>query len=142
MAMIANSIDTKMFRNAFFVIDEQKKDILQNGYLSCAVYTSSILFLFKLLQDIHATVDGTIRDLEQSGWQKISEPKAGDVLIWEPLILNSGSAHKHIGFFIEQDQAISNSSELGYPIKHHITFGIENGQPIRKIIAIYHSDFR
>lgn len=137
LAMIRNSLKTKMFRNSFYLVNGKKLDILEDGQLSCAIYVSSILYIFKLILNVHATIGGTVKDLEKSNWHRVAKPQPGDVLIWSAIRVRSGSEHKHIGFCIDLGKAVSNNYKFGYPIKHHITFGIKNGQPARKIIAVY-----
>lgn len=137
LTMVRNSPGTKMFRNSFFLVNGKKRDILENGRLSCAIFVSSILYIFKLVHGVHATVDGTINDLQKSGWHKVTRPLANDILIWESQKFKTGSEHKHIGFCTSPNEAISNNYKLGYPVKHHITFGIKNGHPARKLVAIY-----
>jgi len=56
MAMIKNSVGTKMFRSFFAYVDGQRVDVMNDGDLSCAYYTSCILTIFNLLKHRHATV--------------------------------------------------------------------------------------
>lgn len=86
---------------------------------------------------MHATVTGTVTDLEKSGWFKIKEPRLGAILVWEAKKFESGNIHKHIGFYMDKDRAISNRYEKRQPLKHHWTFGTKNGQPVRKIEKIF-----
>lgn len=122
LAMVKNSVGSKLFRNFYAKINGKKTDVAREGNLSCAFYVSSILLLFGFIKNIHATVDSTAKDLKKSGWAQIDKPKVGSVLIWEELVSGNGDAHKHIGFFIGNNTAISNSSKLGYPIKHNWNF--------------------
>ena len=94
---------------------------MKNGGLSCAFYTSSVLSLFKFVKAVHGTVDSTAKDLVASGWRIIKKPKLGSVLVWEAMDFG-GEVHKHIGFYIGNDKAISNSDKLGTPVEHHLTF--------------------
>lgn len=141
MAVIKNSVGAKMFRNFYALINGQKKDILENGELSCAFFASTILHLFKLIKEPHTTVASTIKDMEESGWYKIKKIKQGSVLIWEALeSFEKGEVKRyfrHIGFYVGDDKAISNSSRLGMPKVHHLTYGIRDDKPVRKIEAIY-----
>jgi hypothetical protein len=137
LQFIKNSIGTRMFRNSYYSLNNKKTDILQNGSLSCAVFASSLLFIFKFIKDVHATVDGTIRDLEESGWEKVNKAAAGDVIIWEAIEVKGRSLHKHIGFYLGNNQAVSNSSKTGLIAKHHLTYGAKAGKPKRKIESIY-----
>jgi hypothetical protein len=128
LKLIENSIGSKLFRNNYFFIDNkpQSKDILQNGKLSCAFYVSSILYLVKLISDLHTTVESTIKDLEKSGWYKLDKPKKGVIILWD-----KKKGHYHIGFYWNKNKAISNSSIKKSQIIH--TLNYQN----RKILAFY-----
>ena len=140
IAVIKNSVGSKMFRNSYAKINGKKTDILQNGMLSCAFFVSSILVLSKLIKEIHGTVDGTVKDLEQSGWQQIAKPKIGSVLVWEKIDFGNKNFHKHIGFYIGNNKAIStNSFKKRQPAVHHWTYGIKRNKPARKIEAIFYN---
>ena len=152
---IMNSVGSNLFRNLFASVNGKKKDILEDGALSCAAYVSSILYLFKLIADTHATVKGTVADLVKSGWTKTKKPREGAVLVWEAKEFGNSGAHKHIGFYIGKNKAISNSFKKYHPISHHWTFGIhpiksgkagtakqlfdrvKNGRPVRKVEQIF-----
>lgn len=123
LAVIQNSIGSKLFRNFYAKVNDKRGDIMRNGELSCAFYVSSILALFKLIKEVHGTIDSTVKDLKKSGWKEIGKPKIGSVLVWEKIDFGSNNIHKHIGFFIGGNKAISNSCKLGYPTEHHWTFG-------------------
>lgn len=127
LVLIKNSIGTKIFKNRYFMINGKSKDILENGFLSCAFYVSSILYLNGLISTIHCTVDGTVKDMQKSGWQKIKKPVIGSVLVWE----KGKDGHNHIGFYIGKNLAVSNSSTKKVPTKHNLHY---HG---RKIIGIY-----
>lgn len=134
---IKNSVGSNLFRNLYAYVDGKRNDILENGLFSCAIFVSSILYFYKLIGDVHATVDSTIRDLEASGWQKVSQPKKGAIIIWESLKFK-GKYHKHVGFYMNEKKAISNSTGKRSPILHHWTFGIDkNKDPKRKILNFY-----
>ena len=134
---IKNSVGSNLFRNFYAYVNGEKKDVLEDGVLSCAIHTSSILSLFKLIPDVHATVQGTVADLIKSGWIKIKKPKEGAVLVWEAKKFRNDSVHKHIGFYIGKNKAISNYSKKHRPILHHWTYGIKNGRPVRKVEQIF-----
>ncbi len=131
---IRNSVNSRLFRNLYINYSGKKEDVLENGRFSCAVFVSSVLYLYKLISDVHATVAGSVTDLEKSGWEQIPKPEIGSVIVWENHQSNEG--HKHIGFYIGEDKAISNSSKKKQPILHHWTFGTKKGQPVRKIEKI------
>ncbi|MFA5130027.1 MAG: hypothetical protein WC477_03870 [Patescibacteria group bacterium] len=132
VAIIKNSIGSKMFRHLYAIQDGKKINLLKKGRLSCAFYVSSILALFTLIKKVHATVDSTVQDMEASGWKKIRTPRVGSVLVWEKIDYVNKGIHKHIGFFIGNGKAISNSDTLHHPVKHHWNF---NGK--RKVEMIF-----
>jgi len=130
--LIENSIGSKLFRNNYFFIDNklQSKDILKNGQLSCAFYVSSLLYLTKLISDLHTTVKGTIKDLEKSGWYKIDKPKKGAIVLWD-----KKNGHYHIGFYWDKNKAVSNNSFKKIPSFHNLNY------QDRKILDFYfHKD--
>lgn len=133
LAMIKNSQNSEMFKNLWAKVDGEVQDITQNGNLSCAFYVSSVLYLFKLISNIHATVDGTLKDLEKSGWTEIANPQIGSVLVWAEKDFGLGEKHKHIGFYLGNDMAISNSSQKGQPIEHK--FQKYDDRKIEKILG-------
>ena len=118
------------------LINKKEVDVLKDGKLSCTVFVSSILYLFKLLPDPHATIRGTIADLKKSGWVNIKKPKPGTVLVWEAQFLGNES-HEHMGFYMGGNKAISNNTKKHQPTWHHYEFGAKNGQPVRKIKQIF-----
>lgn len=121
-----------MWRNQYAKVNGERQDIIKDGQLACAFYVSTILVMFGLIKELHATVNGTVKDLEASGWKKVKKPKPGAVLAWEAITFDDGSVHKHIGFYIGQERAVSNSAEQGIPVEHDWLF---NGS--RKIETIY-----
>lgn len=125
LSTIKNSVGSKMFRNLYAKVKGKKKDITENGNLSCALYVSSILYLYKLIKDIHATVDGTLKDLQNSGWREIKNPKVGCVIVWDKVCFGSNNTHKHIGFYIRDNTAISNNSKEGCIAEHNWCFNGE-----------------
>lgn len=120
-----------MFRNFYLELDDNVFDATKNGELSCAFYVSGLLVIFQLIKTIHGTVDGTIKDLEESGWVKTNQPTPGSVIIWEAT-LNGEDCNEHIGFYVGRDKAISNSSTKKKIIMHNWTY-----DNIRKVKAIY-----
>lgn len=136
LATIKNSVGTKMFRNLFLNVNGKKTDVLKNGDLSCAYFVSSILYLFGLIKEKHATVDGSIKGMKRFGWKIIKKPKIGCVILWD---LKDG--HRHLGFYLGGKSAISHRPEKRVPVKHHWTYGVDkNGNPKRKILAFHWND--
>jgi hypothetical protein len=133
---IKNSVGSKIFQTLWAELDGKKKDITNKGNLSCAVFVSAILLWFGLIKEKHATVDSTIKDMKEFKWKRIKKPRIGSILVWEDLEFDDGP-HSHLGFYIGENQAISNSLKLKTPAKHHWTYGTKNKQPKRKVIAIY-----
>jgi hypothetical protein len=110
--------EVHMFRNFYAEVDGQEKDILNDGKLSCGRVLSAILYLNKMIGDTHATVEGTVKDMIDSSWYEIGELKEGAVILWE-----KQNGHSHIGFYIGNNEAVSNDSNgTGFPWKHHFTY--------------------
>lgn len=135
--MIENSVGTKLFQNFYVKINKKKVDAVKGGRLSCAFFVSFILHNFNLIKKAHLTVDSTLDDMKKSGWRKIKKPRKNAVIEWERKEFPNKSIHKHIGFYIGKNQAISTSSHYKKPVMHHITFGAKNSKTYRRIIAIY-----
>jgi len=129
--------DNHMFRNLYAKDDKGNEiDILRNGIVSCAVFDSAILLNLELIKTPHSTIQGLERDLLKSGWYEISEPIPGAILVWEKQVFADSTAHRHIGFYVGNNEAVSNDSSVGFPRKHHFTC-----DDTRKIEKIYwHED--
>jgi hypothetical protein len=136
LQMIQNSVGSKLFRNLYAEVDGQKKDILDDGNISCTFFVSSVLWHFKLLTEgPHANTPGFIRDLQKSGWSKTDTPKRGDLIKWESMMQKSGE-HPHWGFYLDEHTAISHVDSERTPTQHSIDFG-----GARKIEEIYTHPF-
>lgn len=136
LSVIKNSVGSKIFNNLWALADGEKTDILNDGRKSCGYFVSGILLWFGLIKERHATVHGTLGDMEKFGWEKISEPEIGAVLHWEKE-LGNGEFNEHVGFYMGENLAISTSAKDRTVVEHHWTYGEEGGQPKRKVIAIY-----
>ena len=130
LQMVKNHIGSKSFRNAYAMVNGKKTDITKNGDSSCAFFASSILVIFKLIKEIHVTVSGTIKDMKKHSWEEVDKPKEGCVLIWKEK--ETGEKHKHIGFYIGNNKAVSNNPKKKCPTKHR--WNIYDG---RKVEAIF-----
>jgi hypothetical protein len=127
--MIRASVGSKMFQTSIFKVSNGEiKDLCQNGRFSCSFFTSCILRIFSLSRHIHLTVNGLIKDMVDSKWFETDLLKSGAVLIWEPKLGLDGEMHRHIGFYLGYNYAVSNDprwpEEGGtmMPIIHHFTF--------------------
>jgi len=131
LAIIKASQGSKIFRQLYVLENGKKKDILKNGRFSCAYYVSSILKIFDLISSPHATVGGTVKDILKNGWRATKTLKPGNVLVWEEKLCFDAKLHQHIGFYLGNNKAISNSHKKGVPALHHFTYNNK-----RKIIRI------
>lgn len=131
LAMIRNSIGSHLFRTVRAEVDGTKRDILENGQLSCAFFVSSILHSRQLIKAPHTTVAGLLQDMERSGWCPTTEPHEGCVIAWEEQQQKSG-VHAHVGFYLNADEAVSHSDAERTPVIHHPTFHDQ-----RRIVAVY-----
>lgn len=108
--IIRSSVGTPMFRQCFFNIRGRRSEVLGNGKLACAFFVSSVLKIFDLISELHTTVDETERDLFRNGWQRISRPRVGCIVIYKPQKFPSGEIHRHIGFYIGNGYVVDNNS--------------------------------
>ena len=117
LSMIKNSEGVKIFRDFWGKIKDKKENLTKNGRHSCAFSVSSILYHFNLINSPHLTVKGTIKDIRKSGWFEIEEFKKGSVILWE-----KKRGHQHLGFYLTNKKAISNSRRKRVPTIHDFTF--------------------
>lgn len=118
LVAIEHSLGSKLFRNLYAVAGGRKRDITEDGRFSCAVFVSSILLLFGWISCRHATVDSTVKDMKKRGWRNISKPKRGAVIVWGECDFGDGEIHKHIGFYVGKNKAISNNFKKKSPALH------------------------
>ena len=138
LSMIQGSVGSNAYRHAYALVDGVKSDLTHDGEHSCAFFAASILLRFGLIQEPHLRVQGTIKDLLASGWTETSTPAIGDVLIWDAKTDEDGSEHLHIGFYLGDNQAISNRPSEHSPQLHHWTFGTnDDGSAKRKVINLF-----
>lgn len=123
---IKNSIESKIFQTLWIESNGEKKDIISAGKRACGLHVSGILNWFDLIKSNHATVEGTIKDMEESGWEKIEKPKPGCVIHWEKWD-QGGTPSEHLGFYLEKDKAISNDWKTKVPQIHHWTYEDKRG---------------
>ena len=132
---IKNSVGSKIFRTCYVTDGRKKFDVYKNGEVSCAFFVSGILLLFKLIDRPHATVKTTIEKMNQKGWKRRrnSRPKPGDIIIWEKMLHGNNKMHQHIGFYINNNKAVSNCFKKRTPKMHHYKYGGK-----RKIVTAYY----
>lgn len=108
---------SQLFRH-LYVIDQngQEFDAARDGEVSCAIVVSSIVLLFGWIDCPHATVQSTIAALLRHGWSETKEPKPGDVILWSA----SGAENAHVGFYVDENCAISNIAMERVPGKHKL----------------------
>ena len=140
LAMIANAVGSHQFRNLYVQYpDGSEEDVLVNGELSCAIFVSCVLAGFGLIDRGHATVGSTMKALEKAGWVKheaTTEPQPGDVLLWEAVDFGNEGIHTHVGFYVGDGRAVSNSEKLGAPAEHDWQFAGS-----RAVTEIWRYDF-
>jgi peptide deformylase len=83
-------------------------DVTENGNKSCAYMVSSVLYIFKLIDEPHATVKTTLEHMVEAGWEKVNKPTKGAIVRWE----------QHMGFYLDNDFVISNNSDEGFVTRH------------------------
>lgn len=144
MAFIRGSVGSRQYKKLYVRTPTGLKDVIGNGDLACALFVSSILTQCGLIKGgIHTTVDETVVDLRDSGWEYIEVLQKGAVIIWEPKLCTDRLCHRHIGFFMGNQRAISNEAKRGVPVEHHFTYGTQSNKPLREIEKIlFHKSLR
>jgi hypothetical protein len=137
---IENSLGTHQYRSLMALVDGEKKDILEDGNLSCALYVSAILHQFGLIDSTiapHARTESLVKNMEASGWVKTDSPTPGAVVVWEEMQQENHTV-PHVGFWMSEEEAVSNSWKEKCPVRHHMTFGTSSdGSPMRNVTAVY-----
>lgn len=118
LAAVRNAVGSRLFRTFIARVDGEKRDILRRGKLSCAFFVSSILLMFRFLRRPRMTVRSTVAALRKTGWRRIRASRPGAILVWE-----AQNGHRHIGFYVGNQHAVSTSSRRGVVARHHWTFG-------------------
>ncbi len=116
-----------MFQNKYALVDGVEHDILDGGALSCSFFLSGVLYVNKLIKDMHTNMLGLEKDLEASGWQQVTELREGALLVWEarpPVKERSWEPTQlHAGIYIGNERAVSNGSNTTLmPEEHHYTY--------------------
>ncbi|OIO46765.1 MAG: hypothetical protein AUJ28_02060 [Parcubacteria group bacterium CG1_02_37_51] len=131
LAYIINSLNTEMFKDVYFSSGKATTNVTKGGELACAVYLSSLLYLFDMIKKPHATINSTIKDMKSCNWRPVQKPKKGDVLVWS---IKDGQ--QHLGFYFDENMAISNSTRKKRVWTHHPTYNNK-----RKIVEILRYSF-
>ena len=138
LALINNSIGTNLFRNHFGEANWSRQGLLRDGDISCGYFVSGLLYLLGLIKEPHLTVAGTLKDLETFGWYETKEPKQGTILLWDNLFFpKSGEIHAHLGFYIGDDKAVSNSNFVKTPKIHDYKFRDDPDIKLRESSKMY-----
>ncbi|MEK7464317.1 MAG: hypothetical protein AAB617_00900 [Patescibacteria group bacterium] len=143
LAFIKNSVGSKAFQEFYCLVNGKKLEVLQRGRVSCAFYLTSVLKIFSLVKNIQITIHRALDEMERSGWRRIHKPRVGAIIVWEEIKSDKdknskifASSHKHMGFFVGNNRAVSTSTKKRVPIEHGLVYS--GGQKSnRKIIAIY-----
>lgn len=137
LAVVRGSIGSNMFRHTYASFDGEQRDTMEDGWKSCAFHVSAILKMFGAIDKTHSTVASTVEALKAANWQAvdIDKPQPGDVLVWDKLVLEPGDEPvDHIGFYVGDNKAISNSWRARTPIEHD---WLCRDHVERPVVAIY-----
>jgi hypothetical protein len=139
LAMIEGGVGSRQYLQLFVhSVEGRPRDVIGDGRFACAYFASSILTLAALItQGVHTTVFETVEDMVRSKWYQINHLTKGAVVVWGPRLASDGNPHKHIGFYLGEELAVSTDGVTGVPTKHHVTYGIEEGRPNRSIEAVF-----
>lgn len=133
ISIIKNSVGSRLF-NSFIVRSKETgdtEDILKDGEYSAAFFVSSVLCLVQAVDKPTTTESGLERKLtEDKRWFEVllEEVEAGDVVFYADTTLVDGSTETHVGFALDDNQAVSISEQLRQVTKHDLRL-----MPIKKI---------
>lgn len=138
LKVLENSVGSKMFNSLIVQYQDsgEVQDVLEDGSKSCAFFVSSVLALLGLIDKPHATVKTTVEKLPEFGWKEAAgaiEP--ADIIVWEKMNFENGEEHEHIGFAVNDKEAVSTSYLERQVTRHLIDFGGK-----RKVIAVYRNE--
>ncbi len=122
--MIENSVGSNMFNSVYVKNKDSSEvtDVLENGKYSCAYYVSSLLFLLGLIDCPHALVSTVKTVISTSGdWEVADKAEAGDVVFWNKVTFEDGTENAHVGFALNNQEAVSTSSNQKTVVKHSIS---------------------
>ncbi len=109
------AVGNKLFQHSFVKrADGTEFDAQEDGRLACGYVVSGILTLHMLIKRPHAEVSSVLQDLQESGWVKTDQPVPGSVIHWPA----DDSGHEHLGFYLDDDSAMSNSDTERVPNLH------------------------
>lgn len=118
LAVLEGSLGTAMFRTLYRKLDSCLDDVIDDGDLACAFYVSTILSMFGLIENgVHTTVVVTLDDMRKSGWLEIEAPEAFAVVLWGEKMGDDNRPHYHIGFCVNEFEAIEHSAVTKSPRK-------------------------
>ncbi len=123
--IIENSVGSRLFNSLLVKYKDTGKiaDVMNDGEYSCAFFVSSILYLFQTIPKTTATVKSLKELIEtDSHWGKINteEKEAGDVVFWEKVKLEDGTESAHVGFALNENEAVSADYKSKMIAKHPI----------------------
>lgn len=146
LKMIENSTNTRLF-NSLYVLDKNKNkvfDALNDGELSCAMFVSGVLTMLGLIDRPHSTISTVLEKIADYGWKEIDPNNLapGDIAVWEEVTFDDGTKNEHIGFILNNHEAVSTSYIEKKVIKHSLSFSERDGSNTRKIIRNFRNDFK
>jgi hypothetical protein len=113
--IIKTSAGSDMFRHIFVKhSDGREFDATDDGDKSCAYHTSGVLALVGLIDNPHATVETTLKHMQEAGWYEAKKPIAGAVVLWP----GGKNQLSHSGFYLDELTFVSNSSHQKQPVIH------------------------
>lgn len=121
LALVEASVGTPLFRAFWAKVNGKRTNIVRDGRVSCSFYTSSILKLFNLVQEVQVTITRLKKDMVASGWYRIPRARKGAVVFWEAKPGDASRMRKdagtyqplvsHCGFVISATEAIHNDGD-------------------------------
>ena len=120
LTAIEGVVGSNLFKHIYVVDkrDMRELDAVKDGADACAYVVSGVLALHRLIDEPHATVATTLKKMLEAGWHETKKPVWGDIVRWP-----THNGYEHIGFYIDRQTAVSNSTFQKVPVKHHLKMG-------------------
>jgi hypothetical protein len=120
LTAIEGVVGSNLFRHIYVVdkADGREFDAVKDGEDACSYMLTGVLALHGLIDGPHATVATTLEKMREAGWHETKDPVWGDIVQWP-----AHNGHMHIGFYVDRQTAVSNSTFQKVPIKHHLKMG-------------------
>lgn len=142
--MVENAVGSRMFNSILVKENDEIRDLLNDGEYSCAVFVSSVLTLQQLLAKPRTTVKNLEADIaESTHFTEVpnGNVQPGDILFWESVTYEDGTANRHVGIAVSHTEAVSTNYIQKCVTRHPLQTEVENTGALRQIERLFRPIF-